>query len=53
MIVGGGVPDALDGASVTARGEGEPPDESTETTDKSYTANHAHLRGVEDAAPYK
>ena len=53
LIVGGGVPDAPDGVCViTPGGVKTPPYEQRQTIVKIQTANHAHLRGVEDAAPY-
>ena len=54
MDVGGGVPDAPDGVWGIARvGVLTPPYEQRQTIVKIQTANHAHLRGVGDAAPYK
>ena len=52
--VGGGVPDAPDGAYVIACGGARPlPTNRWKMTSNIQTVNHAHLRGVEDAAPYK
>ena len=52
--VGGGVPDAPDGAYVIACGGASPlPTNRWKMTSNIQTVNRAHLRGVEDAAPYK
>ena len=54
LSVGGGVPDAPDGAYVIACGGGKtPPYEPTRMSANIKTVYYAHLRGVEDAAPYK
>ena len=51
--VGGGVPDAPDGAYVIACGGASPlPTNRWKMTSHIQTVNRAHLRGVEDAAPY-
>ena len=51
--VGGGVPDAPDGAYVIACGGARPlPTNRWKMTSNIQTVNRAHLRGVEDAAPY-
>ena len=53
LYVGGGVPDAPDEVYFTTQGGVKtPPYKPRQTAANDQTVNHAHLRGVEDAAPY-